>query len=306
MCRAVGQLTRQGAAFQQAWPAAYQITRFTRGLARAFTGHALLNNPACFARVQFKKFSEGIRNRLRYRPLHFRIEQFNLRLALKLRVRMLNADNRRQPFQRIIAGEVGFLLLQQVGFARIAVNDAGDGGAQPGQVRTAVRRVNGVGEGQFGLDRRVRVLESHFHTDVVGAALFGRKFDLTVCINRLVQRPAVMVQVQHERAQAAFKVERGLCRDRLYALIAQCDRDLARHKRHLAEALCQNAVAELVCIHHGEVWHESNARTCRFARLQRAHFTHLSGWLARVIRLLPQMSITENLGVQFGRERVHR
>src|SRR5690606_17509716 len=105
-------------------------------------GHTFVDDLARFTRVQLKEVGQRFADDLRYRTLHFRIEQLNFGLALELRIGVLDADDGRQTFERITAAEVGVFFLDEAILARIAVDHTGHGGAETGEMRTAIRRVD--------------------------------------------------------------------------------------------------------------------------------------------------------------------
>ena len=119
---------------------------------------------------------------------------------------------------------------------RPVVDGAGERRAQAGQVRAAVRGVDGVGEGE---DRFVVAVV------VLDGGLDQVAFDLLLDIDRLVQHRAVLVQIANEAPHAALEVEGHPARAVVGALVAEFDGQAAVQERHLAETLLQRLEAEV-------------------------------------------------------------
>src|SRR5690606_5336488 len=74
---------------------------------------------------------------------------------------------------------------------------------------------------------------------------------------------------------------------------------------HLAEALSQCRITELVFFHHSEIRPEHLGSTGEFALFQGTHFFHRSDRDTRAVNLPPQMTVTADFRDQFRRERIH-
>ena len=182
--------------------------------------------------------------------LDFVVEQLDLGLRLELRVRQLDADDRGQALAGVLAGEVGVGIFQQVLPLGPVVDGAGQRRAQPGQVRAAVGGVDGVGEGEHRLVVAVVVLDG---------GLDHVAFDFLLDVDRLVEHFAILVQVAHEAANAAFEVERHPACAVVGALITEFDGQAAVEERHLAEALFQRLKPEVGLLEDDRVGHEGGA-----------------------------------------------
>ncbi len=102
---AVGQLARQGGPFEGAL-ADDQVARLAGGLAGARGGQRLLDDAAPVARVLVEVLAEALRDRGLDLALDVRVAQLGLGLALELRIGELDADDGRQAFADVLAGEV--------------------------------------------------------------------------------------------------------------------------------------------------------------------------------------------------------
>ena len=87
------------------------------------------------------------------------VAELGLGLALELRVGQLDADDRRQALADVVAGQVRVVVLEDARPARLVVERARQRGAEAGDVRAAVDRVDVVGEGEDVLGVAVVVLE---------------------------------------------------------------------------------------------------------------------------------------------------
>src|SRR4029077_20377486 len=72
--------------------------------------------------------------------------QLALGLAFKLRLRELHADDGDQAFADVVAGEVFLYVLEQSELLSGVVDGASEGGAEAGEMRATVNRVDVVGE----------------------------------------------------------------------------------------------------------------------------------------------------------------
>ncbi len=76
---------------------------------------------------------------------------------------MLDTDDCRQSFPGVIAGEVRIRILEQAGLTGIVIDRACHRRPQPCQVRAAINRVDGIGEGINGFGIGVGVLQCHLN-----------------------------------------------------------------------------------------------------------------------------------------------
>ena len=93
-----------------------------------------------------------------------------LSLAFELRLRNFHADHRGEAFPNVVAREVLLHILEQPRLLAECVDGARQGGAESGEVRAAIHRVDVVGEAEHVLRVAVVILQGHFHGD---GALFG-------------------------------------------------------------------------------------------------------------------------------------
>ena len=238
--------------------------------------------------------------------MHFWIQQFDLGLALELRVRVLDTDDGRQPLQRVVAGEFAIFVFQQTGFARVTVYRARNGRAQSGDMRAAVGRVDGICESQLGRCRHISVLEGDLDADCVGIAFAVRILNIALHVNNAMNLAPVAIEITHKGTQTAVKIEGRLARDRLDPLVPQRNRNLARDKSHLAKTRHQCAEAELVLLHHSKVRNKADDCAGLFALFQRPPFPHTPGGNAFFVSLPPDVAVAVNRRCHFGRQSVHR
>ena len=126
----------------------------------------------------------------------------------------------------------GVLLLELALLARVGVDRARQRGAEAGQVRAALVRVDVVGEREQRL--LVGVVPLQRHLDLAELARVLEVDDLLV--QRLAR--ALAVQVLDEVDDAAVVLEARL--EALAALVAEVDLQALREEGHLAEALLED------------------------------------------------------------------
>ena len=103
--------------------------------------------------------------------LHLGVAEAGLGLALELRLGELDADDGDEALARVLAGEVGVVVLEDLVLAGVVVEDAGERGAEAGEVRAAVDRVDAVGEGERRLVEAVVVLDRDLDDVALDGAL---------------------------------------------------------------------------------------------------------------------------------------
>ena len=157
--------------------------------------------------------------------LHLSVAEARLCLPLELGLRQFHADDGNEALPGVLAGEVGVVVLQDLLLAGVVVKDAGESGAEAGQVGAAVDRVDAVGEGKSGLVEAVVVLNCDLND---GA------FDTAFHVERLVDRAAVLIEAAHERLYAALEVVGNAL---LGTPVHEVDPDALSQEGHLAEAL---------------------------------------------------------------------
>ena len=109
-------------------------------------GEALVDDALGVLRVVFEIVLQRLGDYALDLRADFGVAQPRLGLPLELRLGELDADDRRQAFAHVLAGEVGLVFLDEVLLAPVVVDDARQGAAEAGDVRTAVYGVDAVGE----------------------------------------------------------------------------------------------------------------------------------------------------------------
>ena len=146
---AVGELAREAHA------AHGRLARGVAGLAGRGAGaggvDGLADDPVGLLRVLLEELRELGVDHGGDEALHARVAELGLRLALELRVGQLGADDRRQALADVLALERLVLVLEQAGAARVAVQRAGQRGAEAREVRAALVRVDVVREREHRL-----------------------------------------------------------------------------------------------------------------------------------------------------------
>ena len=136
---AVGQLARQRHALEGAL-ADDQVAGLAGRLAGPGGGERLLDDPPAVGRVLVQVLADPLGDGRLDLALDLGVAELGLGLALELRVDELDADDRRQAFAHVVAGEVGVGVLEDAGAAGVVVERAGQGGAEAGQVACRRRR----------------------------------------------------------------------------------------------------------------------------------------------------------------------
>ena len=228
---AVGELAGQRAAVERAF-AADQVARLARGVAGPGGIDGLADDLARDAGILFEKRAQLVVDDRLDDALDFGVAQLGLGLALELRVRDLDADDRGQPFPDVVAAHALLEVLGEVVLGRVGVDRSRQRGAEAGQVRAALVGVDVVGERiqRFGV--AVVPLHGDFGVDAVLLAAHVDRL--------LVDRGLVRVQMLHERDDAAVVVELVAL---AVALVVERDENAAVQERQLAQALRQRVEA---------------------------------------------------------------
>src|SRR3990172_3052879 len=222
-----------------------EVAGLAGGVAGAGGGEALLDDAAAVGWVLLEVAGELLAQRGLDHPLELGVAQASLGLALELGLRDLDADDGDEPLADVFAAEVGVGVLEYLLLAGVVVEDAGEGGAEAGEVGAAVDRVDAVGEGEGGLREAIVVLQRYLHDGAVNGALH---------VERVVQGRAVPVEALHERLDAALEVVAHLV---AAALVRELDPDALGEERHLAEALGQRLEIECDLGEDIGVWGEA-------------------------------------------------
>ena len=170
-------------------------------------------------------------------PLDLAVAQLRLGLALELRVGHADADDRRQAFLEVLAGDREVLVLGRRGGLRVGVQRPRQRRAEPGQVGAPFDRVDVVAVGDDHLADRLVVLQRDL--DFNGPLLVLAREH-----HRRVQRRLRPVQVGDELAQA-LRREELLVAGLVAPLVGQADRDPLVQERQLAEPLLQHVVVKV-------------------------------------------------------------
>ena len=296
--RAVGQLARQRERVQHAL-AARHLARLACGFAGLERLGGLADDALGRGRVLLEVLGQALGHGVLHQRADLGVAQLRLRLSLELRVVQLHGHDGRAALARVVAGEVGILLLEDALRAGVLVDGARDGLLEAVEVRAAFVRVDVVRERHDGV-RGVRggPLHGHFNGAVV---VLGLEVD------GLVQRFLALVQEFHEVDDAAGVLEHLGARVAVGvgdALVVQHDLEALVEERHLAEAVRQSV--EIV---HGGLGEDLRVGPERHGRavaaLRGANFAQLLGRLAVVEADEVLLALLAHLHFHAGRQRVH-
>src|SRR6266540_1834274 len=287
--RAVGELARQRRRLKRAL-SPRQLTRLARREPRAHRGDTLVDDLPRIGRIFLEELRDLLIDNLLDDAAHPRVAELRLRLPFELRVLQLHGDYAGETFADVLSIE-RLVLLQQSLVAGVAVQRRGQCTLEAGQMRTALVRVDVVGEGEDGL--LVRRVPLHRHLDLALLVVALEVDDV------LVDRVLRLVRVGDEVADAALVVERD--RVATGALVREDDRQALREERHLAQALFQRVGGELELLEDLGVRKERDRR----ARLLRdACRLHLADGNAARELLAVDLSVALNFGDEPFRQRV--
>jgi hypothetical protein len=166
--------------------------------------------------------------------LHLAVAEPRLGLTLELRLRDLDADDRRQTLAHVVALEALVVLLHQAVRHGVGVDGARQRRAQSDEMGAALDRVDVVGEGVDALGVAVVPLHRNLDVDAFARAL---QVDHVGMDGRLGA-----VQVSDEGDDATFVEE--LVRLAV-ALVVDRDPDATVQERQLAEPLREDVEAEI-------------------------------------------------------------
>ena len=121
--RTVGKLARQRERVEDVL-AARHLARFASSLASFQRLRRLPDDLLGRRGVLLQVFRKALRHGVLHERADLGVTELRFRLPLKLRVMQLHGDDRRQALARIVAREVGILLLQNALAARIVVDGA--------------------------------------------------------------------------------------------------------------------------------------------------------------------------------------
>ena len=162
----VGQLAGQRAAVERAL-AADEIAGLAGRLARPRRVDRLADDLAGDRRILLEVGAEPVVQDRLDDALDLGVAELGLGLPFELRVRNLDADDRRQPLADVVAGDALFEILGEVVLRRVRVDRPGQRRPEAGQVRAAFVGVDVVGEGVGRLGVAVVPLQRDFGVDAV-------------------------------------------------------------------------------------------------------------------------------------------
>src|SRR5439155_20676095 len=99
---------------------------------------ALLDDPPGVRRMLFEPGAQLFTERRLDDALHLGVAEPRLGLALELWLGELHADDGDEALAGVLAGEVGVVVLEDLLPAGVVVEDAGESGAEAGEVGAAV------------------------------------------------------------------------------------------------------------------------------------------------------------------------
>ena len=287
---AVGELARQRGVLQRGL-AAREVARLARGGAGLGGRHGLLDDLVGLLRVLLEELGQRAVDDVLDEAGHARVAELGLGLALELRVLQLHRDDGGQALAHVLARQRVVLLAQVPLVPRVAVEGAGQRGAEARQVRAALVRVDVVGE---AVDRLlVGGVPLHRDLDRALVAVGLEEDDL------LLDGLLVLVEVADEVLDPALVVELGL--GALGAQVGQRDAEAAGEEGGLAQALLERRELEVERLEHLGVREEGDDRAGlvrRLALLQRA-LRH-----AASVGLAPGVAVALDLDVELLRQRV--
>ena len=196
---AIGELAGQSAAVERAL-ATGKVAGLASGFARAGRLDGLVDDPLGDGRILLKEHAELFVDQ-RLDDAGDVGVQLALGLALELRLRQLDADDRDEAFANVVSGEVFLHVFEEAELLAGVVDGAGERGLESGQVRAAVDGVDVVGEGEDRLGVAVVVLKRDLHIDAIAQSLPSR----SACR----AEPACPVDVLDELGDAAGVFELG-------------------------------------------------------------------------------------------------
>ena len=163
---AVGELAGQRGDVHHAL-APGQLARALGGFARRGGVDDLGNDLARIGRIFLEPLGHLVAHQAFERLAHFAADELVLGLRTELGIGQLDRDDRGQPFAHVVAGQADLFLFQHARFLGIAVDRAGQRGAERGHVGAAVALRDVVGERQDVLIIAVVPLERDVDADAV-------------------------------------------------------------------------------------------------------------------------------------------
>ena len=237
---AVGEFAGQAAARECAF--ADGFAGFARGFAGACGVERFVDDAFRDGRVGFEEELKLIANDALDDAIDFAVGEFGFGLSLKAWFGNFDRDDGGEAFADVVAGDGWvFFFDETVGLGEI-VDDAGERGAEAGEVRAALDVVDRVGVGEDLVVVAVVVLHRHIDDDVGerGVGFVGNA--VAEDDGLFVDDVFVRVEEFHELGDAVFEEELvGFLR----AIIDQFDADAGVEEGEFAQALGDDFVLEL-------------------------------------------------------------
>src|SRR6266404_1890509 len=232
--------------------------------------------------------------------LDARIAELRLRLAIELRVAQLDREDRGETLADVLAVEA-LLLLQELQLGGLGIQRTSQRAAEPGQVGTALDRVDVVGECEDRLLVGGVPLHRHLDTALKGSrALIGLALEVD---DVLVDRVLGLVDVRDEVADPALVLELdGLA---VCALVDQLDVQALREERGLAQPLCDRGHVDVELLEHLRVGQEGDRRPRRISLGHLPDDLHVAGRVTPLEFLPVDIAVAAHLGDESLGERVH-
>ncbi len=143
------------------------LPRFAGGFAGARRRQHFVKDPFRDRRVLIEERHQPVVNHRVHDSVDLGIHELHLGLRFETRIRQLDAQDANQTFANIVAGNCGILVLQEAVRLRVLVDGLGERGAETGQVRSAIRIWNRIGERKNLIVVAVVILEDDVDEDFI-------------------------------------------------------------------------------------------------------------------------------------------
>ena len=195
---AVGQLAGHAGGAEDV-AALHHLAGLAGGLARAGGEDDLVHDGVSLVGVLFEVVLQHLADGLVDGAAHLGVAELGLRLALELGFGHLDADDGREAFAEVVAGDLHLGLLQQAATVGVGLQRARQARAEAGEVGAALVGVDVVDVGVQVLAVACVVLHGYLYRDAFALALdvYGLGHELL----------AVLVEVAYEVAQALLAEE---------------------------------------------------------------------------------------------------
>ena len=160
----VGQFAGQAAAGQRAL--AHRLAGFARRLAGAGRGDGLFENLFRNGRVGLEEIHQPLVDDRADNAVDLGVDQFDLGLALELRVGVFEAEDADQTLAHVVAGDDRILVFDQIVGLCVLIDCAGQRRSEPGNVRASVRVRDRIGEAEDLVGVAVVVLQHAIDQDI--------------------------------------------------------------------------------------------------------------------------------------------